>query len=232
MCGRFTLRARLNRILQELGLADDLAWEPRYNIAPTQNIPIVQQEDANGKRSCALVRWDLVPSWAKDMSKPITIARAETVAEKPSFRSAFKRKRCLVLADGYYEFAAQGKTKQPFYIRLKSELPFAFAALSEHWQGADGSPLESCAIITTTPNELTGRVHDRMPVILDDRNWDEWLSLEAKPESLKNLLKQYPSNRMVMYPVSTLVNSYKNDMPECILPLSKPLANINENLAT
>jgi putative SOS response-associated peptidase YedK len=117
--------------------------EPRYNIAPTQNVPIVRQDDANGKRSCDLVRWGLVPSWAKDakIGYQLLNARAETVVEKPSFRSAFKRKRYLILADGYYEWVTQGKAKQPYFIRMASEEPFTFAGLWEHWQGADGSPL-------------------------------------------------------------------------------------------
>jgi putative SOS response-associated peptidase YedK len=216
MCGRFTLRSRLNVVIRELDLFSDLDGPPRYNVAPTQTVPIVRP-DAERRRTLAAVRWGLVPSWAKEVKGAGFInARAETVATKPAFRSAFKKRRCLVLADGYYEWQAVGKQKQPYFIRRRDDRPFGFAGLWECRHGEDGTDLESCAVITTTANERTRSVHDRMPVILDPAEWDAWLASDATPNDLEALLRPYPSEALAVDPVSPLVNSAKNDLPECV----------------
>lgn len=217
MCGRFTLRARLNVVIRELNLFGDLDWEPRYNIAPTQPVPIVRR-DATGRRAVALARWGLVPSWSKDAkpSAALINARGETVAEKPAFRSAFRKRRCLVLADGYYEWRSVGKKKQPYFIRRADDAPFGFAGLWESRLGEDGTTLESCTIITTESNEATRPVHDRMPVILDVGEWDSWLAPAADPAGLQSFLRPYPSEVMAVDPVSPVVNNARNDVPECV----------------
>jgi putative SOS response-associated peptidase YedK len=219
MCGRFTLRARLNLIVKELSLFGDLDEPPRFNIAPTQPVPVVRK-DAEGRRTVAVARWGLCPAWAAE-AKPnaaMINARSETVEEKPAFRSAFKRRRCLVLADGYYEWRAAGKFKQPYFIRRADDAPFGFAGLWETRPGADGSPLETCTVITTAANDLTRSVHDRMPVIFDPDAWDAWLAPDADPATLLALLQPYPSDRLAIGPVSPLVNSSRNDLPECVKP--------------
>ncbi|MDH3944981.1 MAG: SOS response-associated peptidase, partial [Anaerolineae bacterium] len=170
-----------------------------------------------------LFTWGLVPSWSKDpkMGSRMINARAETLAEKPSFRAAYKRRRCLILADGFYEWVKKPghKTKTPHYIQLTSGQPFAFAGLWEYWQGDDGSEIKSCTIITTEPNSLIGKLHNRMPVILPPETYDLWLDPgEASREQLDPLLKAYPSEEMKHHPISTLVNSPANDVPEVILP--------------
>jgi putative SOS response-associated peptidase YedK len=221
MCGRFTLRTRLNRVLQEMGIDEAPDWEPRFNIAPTQPVPVVRAAADAGRRTCDLLRWGLVPSWAEH---PKAIrgggwinARGETVATQPAFRSAFRKRRCLLLADGYYEWKATGaKTKQPFFIHRPDNGVFAYAGLWEAWRGEDGAPLETCALITTAANELTRSIHDRMPVILDEADWDQWLAAEADPARLQSLLQPLPSDRLVAEPVSTLVNNPRNDRPECV----------------
>jgi putative SOS response-associated peptidase YedK len=202
----------------------------RYNIAPTQEVVIARKAKADGPRQLAVVRWGLIPSWSKDakMASSLINARGETIAEKPSYRTAFKKRRCLVLADGYYEWqkaAAGGKSakKQPFYITMQDQRPFAFAGLWEFWAGPKDveppTPLETCTIVTTETNELTADLHDRMPVILRPEDYDLWLDpdlQEAAP--LLPLLVPFPSDEMKMEPVSTHVNSVKNDDPACIEP--------------
>jgi putative SOS response-associated peptidase YedK len=200
----------------------------RYNIAPTQEVVIARKLQENAPRELAIVRWGLIPSWAKDAKIASTLinARGETIVEKPSFRTAFKKRRCLVLADGYYEWpkSTGGKAaakKQPYYITMQDDRPFAFAGLWEYWAGPKEvqppAPVETCTIITTETNELTRDLHDRMPVILRPRDYELWLDpalQEAAP--LLPLLTQFPSDEMKMQPVSTRVNSVKNDDPTCI----------------
>jgi putative SOS response-associated peptidase YedK len=211
----------------------------RYNIAPTQNVAIVRQTVENSPRELALVRWGLIPSWAKDTKIGSTLinARSETIAEKPSFRSAFKKRRCLVLADGYYEWAkapaggakAGGKgaaKKQPYYITMQDERAFAFAGLWEFWPGPKDQPqpVETCTILTTDTNELTQDLHDRMPVILRPEDYELWLDPQLQErEPLLPLLVPYPSDEMKLTPVSTLVNNVRNDTPACIAPVDGPL---------
>ena len=197
-----------------------------YNVAPSQTIPIVRQE--NNKRHFAFARWGLIPSWAKEINTGYcTInARAETVAEKPSFQSAFKHRRALVVCDGYFEWQEQAnsKIKQPWFITLKDKQPMALAGLWEHWQGKDGSEIESCTIIVTSGNELMQTIHDRMPVILPcipNESWDDWLNTNnTNTKELQSLLTQYPSEQMTAWPISTLVNSPRHNSEECIMPIS------------
>jgi putative SOS response-associated peptidase YedK len=194
-------------------------WSPRFNIAPTQPVAAVRLGETGGQREGVLLRWGLVPGWAKDpaMGSRLINARAETVAEKPSFRSAFKRRRCLIPADGYYEWQKTGSRKQPFFIRLKDERAFAFAGLWESWDKGGEGPLETCTIITTESNELTADIHPRMPVILDPRDYPVWLDPAVDDRrQLEPLLKPYAASDMQLDPVSIYVNSPRNEGPDCI----------------
>lgn len=193
--------------------------EPRFNIAPTQPVAVVRF--GPGARQLARLTWGLVPSWARDASigSRLINARAESVADKPAFRTAFRRRRCLVVADGFYEWRRSGAKKQPFFIRLRDDRPFGFAGLWESWEGADHSSLETCTIITTGPNELMKPIHDRMPVILASDAYERWLDPAVQePEQLAPLLRSYPSDAMLALPVGTHVNNPRNDDPECIVP--------------
>jgi putative SOS response-associated peptidase YedK len=223
MCGRFTMTvdpAQLRLAFPWLDIRED--WQPRYNIAPTQPVAVVPNR---GDNRLDFFRWGLIPSWAKDpaIGNRMINARAETLAEKASFRNAYRRRRCLVLADGFYEWRADvsSKRKQPLYIRLKNGEPFGFAGLWEIWNSPDGSQILSCTIITTEPNELIREIHNRMPVILEQEAIPVWLDpAEKQPQDLQDLLTPYPADDLVAYPVSTLVNSPGNDTPQCILPLN------------
>jgi putative SOS response-associated peptidase YedK len=219
MCGRFTLTKSGDALAQAFNLEEIPEIAPQYNIAPTQNIVAVLRNPESKKRQAQQLRWGLIPSWAKDasMGAKLINARAETVAEKPSFRSAFKHRRCLIVADGFYEWQKQENKKQPYYFRLLNGQPFAFAGLWEKWQSPDGEEITSCTILTTEANELMQSIHERMPVILNPQDYDLWLDPEVKTaEPLKQLLHPYPSDTMNSYPVSTLVNSPKNNSPECV----------------
>jgi putative SOS response-associated peptidase YedK len=221
MCGRFSLTLTAD----QLSLA--FPWlnvprqiEPRYNIAPSQPVAVVAN---NNRHELDFFQWGLVPSWAKDPSigNRMINARAETLAEKPSFRAAYRRRRCLILADGFYEWSSDpGRAaKVPYYLRLASSDPFAFAGLWEDWRAPDGSQLLSCTIITTRPNELVAPIHNRMPAILAPDAYDRWLSPDDEPaERLQPLLGPYPADDLVAYPVSRVVNNPANDVPECVLP--------------
>ena len=224
MCGRFTLKTAPETLTETFPgfttpAADELV--PRYNIAPSQGVAVVPN---NGENSVEFFQWGLIPSWAKDpkIGNRMINARSETLAEKPSFRTPYKRRRCLILTDGFYEWKAEpgSKTKTPFYIRLKSEKPFAFAGLWERWSpNIDDDPLLSCTIITTAPNSLMETIHRRMPVILEPDTYDLWLDpSEQSPTRLDGLLKPYPPEEMMAYPVSRLVNRPSNDSPDCIAP--------------
>jgi putative SOS response-associated peptidase YedK len=221
MCGRFTLFVDPKDLMEAFpGFEVPVNWTPRYNIAPTQPIAVIPN---NGQSKIEFFQWGLIPSWAKDpkIGNRMINARAETLAEKPSFRTAFLRRRCLVLADGFYEWRKEpnGKSKTPMYIRLKSGKPFAFAGLWEIWRSPDDGPIRSCTIITTTPNELVTRIHNRMPVILDPKAYDLWLDPgEQGPDRLAEWLRPYPASDMTAYVVSRLVNSPGNDVPEVIVP--------------
>ena len=222
MCGRYTFAPDLSilgELFPDLALPAELA--PRYNIAPTQEVPAVRND---GRRRLEQLHWGLVPSWAKDraIGNRLINARAETLAEKPSFRAAFKRRRCLILADGFYEWQKipGERRKQPVHVRLKSGQPFAFAGLWESWRPSDDEGLLSCTIITTAPNSLLEPIHDRMPVILRPADYERWLQEGEQPAAgLAELLQPYEPAEMQAYPVSTLVNSPRNDTPDCIKPL-------------
>ncbi len=191
----------------------------RFNIAPTQMVAAVRIDPDDSTRQLAQLRWGLIPAWAKDrkIASRMINARAETVADKPSFRAAFKRRRCLILADGYYEWQKGGQIKIPNYIQMKDGRPFAMAGLWESWRDEDDQPLETCTIITTTANELTSSIHDRMPVILEDVDYDLWLDTAVQDRAqLEPLLRPYDSTEMQAMPIGTHVNSVKNDDPGCI----------------
>jgi putative SOS response-associated peptidase YedK len=221
MCGRYTLTiSELESYFGPIELHADL--QARYNIAPTQDVPVIRvYED---RRLVVPMRWGLVPQWKKDPKEgPLLInARGDTVAEKPAFRSALKYRRCLIPADGFFEWlkvGEKGTKKIPYYFRMADGRPFAFAGLWEHWEGPDGRAINSCTIITTDANAVVGKVHDRMPVILPPDAYDTWL--DPKPTeaaTLVPLLAPYPAEKMTAYAVSSEVNSPAKDEPALIEP--------------
>lgn len=220
MCGRFTLRTSVPELAQEFGLAGVPDFSPRYNIAPTQAVAAVRL-DASRQRRWAMLHWGLIPAWAEDPSigNRLINARGETVSSKPAFRQAFQRRRCLVVADGFFEWQKVSGRKQPHYIRLKEDRPFGFAGLWERWQREDQT-IESCTIITTGPNALMQPIHDRMPVILAPEAYDLWLDPDVRSgQQLEDLLRPYPADRMQAFPVGMVVNNPRNDVAECILRL-------------
>lgn len=223
MCGRFALMTPTETLLEQFGVTQtslDLAQVgPRYNVAPTQPVLAVRSTAVPPHRELTFLRWGLVPSWAKEIRSgaPLINARAETVAEQPVFRAAFKRRRCLLPADGFYEWQKQPDGKQPMYIEMMDKRPFALAGLWEIWHDPDGSSLESCTILTITPNELMAPIHNRMPVILDSADYDQWLNPGPRPEDDLHLLRPYPAEKMRAYPVSTWVNSPAHDDPQCLI---------------
>ena len=223
MCGRFSQTATPDVIADQFEVNEPPLFKPRYNIAPSQQVATIRLNPEAAKRECVMLRWVLIPSWAKDpkIGNQCINAKGETVAEKPSFRAAFKKRRCLVIADGFYEWQLQGKQKQPMWIGLKSKRPFAFAGLWEHWTPAEGEPIESCTIITTEPNKLMQNIHNRMPVILTPHDYDLWLDPTMQQvETVKPLLRPFTSEELVAYPVSTLVNNPRHDAPQCLEPVA------------
>jgi putative SOS response-associated peptidase YedK len=224
MCGRFTLATPEQDLVVQFSLPEIPELQPRYNIAPTQPVAAVRVPTSGGDRELVMLHWGLIPFWAKDpgLGARLINARSETVADKPAFRAAFRRRRCLVPADGFYEWQKQNGTKQPFFIRLQDGRPFAFAGLWERWQDQDGGVIESCTLLTTRPNALLQPLHNRMPVILHPHDYTLWLSPETQDvDALHRLLNPYPSGEMDAYPVSRYVNSPQNEGPECILPLAE-----------
>lgn len=221
MCGRFTLHLPIEILERIFGSFTIRDVRPRYNIAPTQNVVAIRTYP-DGTRHSDLLKWGLIPSWAKDPSigPGMINARSETVAEKPAFRGALKHRRCIIPANGFFEWQSVGGKKKPLYVRLKDNGPMMFAGLWDQWKSPDGSVIESCAIVTTTANDLIKTLHARMPVILAVEDIELWLDLHATdPEQLKPLFKAYASDKMEMYPVSDSVNSPRNDTDECIVPL-------------
>jgi len=222
MCGRFTLFDSSDSLAEWFGLGEGTSLSPRYNITPAQAVAVVRIPAEGADRELALLRWGLVPSWAKDPSVGYRMinARAETAAEKPAFRSAIRRRRCLVPADGFYEWKRTGGSKQPYYVRMRDGATFAFAGIWEFWKGEGGDTIESCALLTTGPNELLEPIHDRMPVIIPSRGYDIWLSpMVQDPSALTSFFAPYPAGEMTAYPVRTLVNNPKMDEPALIEPL-------------
>ncbi len=216
MCGRYTQTHSGKDLAEAFRLTTEPAPPPRYNIAPSQPVSAII-----ANREYRIFQWGLVPSWAKDykIGYRLINARSETAAEKPSFRAAFKRRRCLIPADGFYEWqrTASNKKKQPFYIHFRNRSLFAFAGLWEQWEGGDGSYLETCTILTTEPNELMAPIHNRMPVIIPKDEYDRWLT--AAPSQVQTLMRPYDADEMEAYPVSTLVNSPQNEVSDCIIPI-------------
>ena len=221
MCGRYTVTATPEVLRALFRYQEQPNFPPRFNIAPTQPIAIVQLVD--GKRQFALVRWGLLPSWVKD-PKSFTLlinARGETAAEKPAFRAAMKRRRCLIPADGFYEWKALGTRKQPYFIRVKSGAPFAFAGLWETWTGPNGEELETAAIVTTNANRTLSPIHDRMPVVVPPEAFDLWLdSATVDATTAAALIQPAPENFFEAYPVSTNVNRVANDNPKLLDPFA------------
>lgn len=221
MCGRFTL-TQPAQIAAAFGL-DNFApvepefYTPRFNVAPTQRIVVIPTRDM--QREARRMRWGLVPRWAKDMSIGARLinARSESIDTKPAFREAFRQRRCLIPADGFYEWLQTPRGKQPYRIVLASGALFAFAGLWERWRDPHGDPLDSCCIITCEPNELAAKFHNRMPVIIAAEDYDTWLT--GSPEQALALLRPYPPETMRAYPVSTGVNRPGNDTPELVDPL-------------
>ncbi len=220
MCGRFTLTVTLEELLLYYSIQDSpLTHQPRFNIAPGQMIPAVIAHE--GKRRIGILKWGLVPSWSKQEQKLQFInAKAETLWEKPSFRTLIARKRCIVPADGFFEWKRSGQDKHPMRITLKSNHVFSMAALYDTWVDPEGQALHTCTIITTRPNQLMADIHDRMPVILDQSKEDIWLDRTIQDRSLlEPLLEPFASHEMTAYPVDRLVGSVKHDDERCILPL-------------
>jgi putative SOS response-associated peptidase YedK len=221
VCGRFALIVDASVLADVFGVDPPREISPRYNIAPTQDIPAIRAA-RDRPRECAMVRWGLIPPWAKDQSIGARMinARGETVTDKPSFRAAVKARRCLIPASGFFEWVQVSDRKQPYYIRFEDQRLFAFAGLWERWT-AGPDPIDSCTIITTSPNELVAPLHDRMPAILPAQDYQEWLGPGTlTPERLAELLAPHSARGMEAFPVSPYVNRPGNDDPRCIEPLA------------
>ena len=221
MCGRFTLATPGQTIAEAFELQAAPELKPRYNISPTQPVAVIRAVGAG--RELAMLHWGLIPSWSKDaaIGSRMINARGETVAEKPSFRTPFRSRRCLILADGFYEWKRDGERKQPYHICMADRRPFAFAGLWDRWAPRDGEPVESCTIVTTAPNELMAPIHDRMPVILPAAAHARWLDPTVREkERLQELLQPFDASSMRACPVSPRVNNPRNDDRDCIAPLA------------
>jgi putative SOS response-associated peptidase YedK len=221
MCGRYTLTVPVEILAEEFGVTGPLPEvPPSYNIAPTQEVAAVLTDD--GERRLEMLRWGLIPSWADDpgIGSRMINARSETVPEKPSFRRAFRERRCLILADGFYEWKRTNDGKQPYYIRMEGGRPFAFAGLWESWRGGR-EEIRSCTILTTEANDRVSNIHHRMPVILAPEDHELWLDPDVREaDLLLPLLAPYPDDVMEAYPVSRFVNRPTNDDPRCVEPLA------------
>jgi putative SOS response-associated peptidase YedK len=220
MCGRYRLSRRKQIVEEYFDVASDDDWTPHYNIAPTQAVPVIRQNPKEPKREMSLMRWGLIPSWAKSLSgAPLINARSETATTMPAFRDPMKFRRCLVPADGFYEWLRKGKAKQPYCFEINQGEMFGFAGLWDRWKDPNGQWTESCLILTTTPNAVTSVVHDRMPVILDRADYDLWLDPGMiDTQTVCEMLRPYDSQAMRCYPVSSRVNHVINDDAECSMP--------------
>ncbi len=219
MCGRFARIVSSKKLREKYRLKENPQLDDRYNIAPTQPVAAVRATDEG--RELALVRWGLIPSWSKDakIGYKFINARSETVAEKPSFRSAFKQRRCLIPASGFYEWQKQGTgSKQPYFICPREGELFSFAGLWERWHDPEGEEVETCTILTTTANDLMKPIHDRMPVILDPSSEEQWLDPRASADALRFLLVPYTSEGMEARPVGLWVNNPKHEGSKCLEP--------------
>jgi putative SOS response-associated peptidase YedK len=221
MCGRFTLTASPDELTGFFGLAEVPCIEPHYNIAPTQQVFAVRADPAGGRQG-AMLRWGLIPPWADDpaIANRMINARSETVVDKPAFRHAFRKRRCLIAASGFYEWQKTDGKKQPYYIHTRDGQPIAFAGLWERWEKG-GEPVESCTILTTEANDLMRPLHDRMPVILDVKDCDRWLDpTSQEPKKLAPLLVPYHGDDLTAYPISAWVNSPRIQGPQCTQPIA------------
>jgi len=220
MCGRYLLISPVEAMRRFFDVGGLMNLPPRYNIAPTQEAPVVRLGEG-GRRELIQMRWGLVPSWAKDLSMGARCinARAESVAEKPAFRDAFRRRRCLVPTDGFFEWEKRGKIRQPWRIGPAEGGLMALAGLWERWRAPDGGVVRSYAVITTAANYLVTPLHDRMPVVVAPEEFAAWLDPETPPERLRESLRPFPSERMSAYPVSRRLNDVRNDDPDCIVPV-------------
>jgi putative SOS response-associated peptidase YedK len=222
MCGRFEIHSAIELIAKIFGIHEwDIEYSPSYNIAPSQDILLVVND---GKRRLVKSRWGFVPSWSKELSAGYKMinARAESVADKPSFMQAFQNQRCLVVADGFYEWKKEGMTKRPFYIRLKSGEPIGFAGLYNIWKSPEGEQICTSTIITTDANEMIQPLHDRMPAIAFPGSYDLWLDPAIHDKTLlQNILKPCPSDALDIYEVTSKVNSPKNNSPENIQKIER-----------
>jgi putative SOS response-associated peptidase YedK len=222
MCGRYRL-SRRKQIIEEHfdSVSGEEDWTPRYNIAPTQPVPVIRQNPKEPRRELSFMRWGLVPSWSKDSSGAARMinARSETAATTPAFRDAMKSRRCLIPADGFYEWQRVGKAKQPYCFEIVDGKLFAFAGLWDRWKDPSGNWVKSCSILTTTPNSVTSGIHDRMPVILNTDGYDLWLDPGmTNMDAASDLLKPYDALLMRCYPVNPRVNNVANDDAECSAP--------------
>jgi putative SOS response-associated peptidase YedK len=223
MCGRYRL-SRRKQIIEEHfdAISGEEDWTPRYNVAPTQPVLVIRQSPADPTRNLSQMRWGLIPSWSKDMSGAARMinARSETAHSLPAFRDALKQRRCLVPADGFYEWKRAGKAKQPYCFEVNGGQLFAFAGLWERWKAPSGDWVKTCTILTTTPNAVTAAVHDRMPVILNASDYDLWLDPGLKDTAdVLEMLKPYDALQMRAYPVSSRVNQVQNDDADCAKPV-------------
>ncbi len=223
MCGRFVLTTAGEALAEHFDLETAPALAPRYNIAPSQEVAVVRRRQVEGSRELAMLRWGLVPHWARDpkMGARMINARSETVAEKPSFRDAFKRGRCLVPVSGFYEWQRSGKGKQPYYFRGKDERPLAIAALWDRWRGPENTVIESCALLTTAANELMRPIHDRMPVIVEPANYRLWLDPASRnADRLHALLTPRTTDELEAFAVGTAVNNPRHDDATNVKPIA------------
>lgn len=223
MCGRYKLSRRKQIVEEYFDTASgEEDWSPRYNVAPTQPVPVIRQHPKETVRELSLMRWGLIPSWSKDSSVAASMinARSETAATKPAFRDALKSRRCLIPADGFYEWTRTGKTKQPYCFEVNEGELFAFAGIWDRWKDPSGNWMKTSSILTTTPNAVTSAVHDRMPVILDPDAYDLWLDPGMQNvAAVSDLLKPHNARLMRCYPVSTRINHVANDDEACSAPV-------------
>jgi len=225
MCGRYFLHSTADKLTSLFGEMPMPLLEPRYNIAPTQPVPVVRQA-ASGKREMVLLRWGLIPSWSKGPDSRFSMinARVETVAQKPAYRNAFRYRRCLIPADGFFEWRAEGPNKQPYVLRPRDGRTLALAGLWEHWQDADGNEIESCTVLVRAANAQVRPVHERMPVVLAPQSYDLWLDIRSqKPQPLETLLAVQQAPDLEIYPVSRALNNPKSDSPALLEPLGDPV---------
>jgi len=221
MCGRYTVRSKHKAIAKEFDLLEVPKIVLCFNISPSEPVAVIRFDPNEGARRLDFLTWGLIPSWADDpgIGNHMINARAETAAEKPAFRHAFRTQRCLIIADGFYEWQRQDGWTQPYFVQMKDDRPFAFAGLWERWDKGD-EPIFSCTLLTTDANELLAPIHDRMPVIIPKEHYDLWLDPAIHDlKRLEPLLVPFPADETEAYPVSRLVNDPQNDLPECIEPI-------------